>query len=604
MKRNLFKKAVSFTVFTLLLMLMLSTPALVHAGNITGHVTDNTGAPVTYLTVTAVLVTTSISPYCDNSTTKSTITDYLGNYTFTADPLPAGNYKIQFGGGASNPFATNYAPQWYNNVTTEALASIIPVTASGTVSNINAIMLPGASISGTVTGTGGVPLEGIQVSAGTATDLLASAITDASGNYELSNLAPGTYTLSFSESPYASPRVPAPATMYAPKDFPSQITVSGSTAYTGKNIQLSLGGTITGTISPTTAQVQISVTSSVIQGLITSGNSDNTNGTFAVGGIPTGTFTVTLTDQSGRYIPVELTNISVTAGQATNLGATTLQQGGRINGMVRNTSQTPLPNIFEVAYDAATGAPAGFAISYPDGSYSIGGLKTGSYKVQFLSCDGGYNTQWYNGQTTQGAATPVPVSAPNPVFGIDGTLNIVVPTTYQLTVVYSGSGSGSVNSSPAGINCISSACSPASFSAGSSVSIVATPDQNSSFAGWSGCDSTSTTNVAGDTCAIAMNAANTVTTTFNALPARVLILGSPTPYQLMQQAYDATVDNDILQPLAEVFAEDPLTFRHAVNIVLAGGYDAGFLNQTGFTTIQGQVIFQLGSVVVDRLAIR
>lgn len=178
--------------------------------------------------------------------------------------------------------------------------------------------------------------------------------------------------------------------------------------------------------------------------------------------------------------------------------------------------------------------------------------------------------------------------------------NVIPVTTQLLTVTFQGTGGGSVHSAPAGISCSSGAtCPSAPFNSGEIVTLTADADVNSTFTGWSGegCSGTGT-------CVVTMDAAKNVSAGFDLLPARIFILGSPTPYQLMQLAYDAAVDNDTLQPLAEVFAEDPLTFRHSVNIVLAGGYDAGFLNQTGFTTIQGQVIFQLGSVVVDRLAIR
>ncbi len=178
--------------------------------------------------------------------------------------------------------------------------------------------------------------------------------------------------------------------------------------------------------------------------------------------------------------------------------------------------------------------------------------------------------------------------------------NIIPVTTQLLTVTFQGTGGGSVHSSPPGISCSSgTTCPAAPFNSGEIVTLSAAADTSSTFTGWSGSGCSGTA-----TCVVTMDSAKSVIAGFDPLPARVFILGSPTPYQLLQQAYDASIDNDTLQPLAEVFAEDPLTFRHAVNIVLAGGYDAGFLNQTGFTTIQGQVIFQLGSVVVDRLAIR
>lgn len=178
--------------------------------------------------------------------------------------------------------------------------------------------------------------------------------------------------------------------------------------------------------------------------------------------------------------------------------------------------------------------------------------------------------------------------------------NVIPVTTRLLTVTFQGTGGGSVHSSPSGISCSSgTTCAAAPFNSGEIVTLTAAADVNSTFTGWSGSGCSGTA-----TCVVTMDAAKSVSAGFDPLPARVFILGSPTPYQLLQQAYDAAIDNDTLQPLAEVFTENPLTFRHAVDIILAGGYDAGFLNQTGFTTIQGQVVFQLGSVVVDRLAIR
>jgi hypothetical protein len=78
----------------------------------------------------------------------------------------------------------------------------------------------------------------------------------------------------------------------------------------------------------------------------------------------------------------------------------------------------------------------------------------------------------------------------------------------KLVVAKSGSGSGPVTSSPAGITCGSS-CS-ADFSAGSNVTLTATANSGSVFAGWSGaCTGTS------PTCVVGMNDAKNVTATYN-----------------------------------------------------------------------------------------
>ncbi len=79
-----------------------------------------------------------------------------------------------------------------------------------------------------------------------------------------------------------------------------------------------------------------------------------------------------------------------------------------------------------------------------------------------------------------------------------------------LTVDFAGAGSGTVASSPVGLNCASSAgsCS-ASFPSGTTVTLTATP-VGSSFAGWSGgCPSS------GSVCTFSLQSNTTVTATFN-----------------------------------------------------------------------------------------
>jgi subtilisin family serine protease len=78
---------------------------------------------------------------------------------------------------------------------------------------------------------------------------------------------------------------------------------------------------------------------------------------------------------------------------------------------------------------------------------------------------------------------------------------------HTLTVTKGGAGTGTVTSSPAGIDC-GSTCSH-SFDAGTSVTLTATATAGSSFAGWSGggCSGTGT-------CQVTMNAATSVTATF------------------------------------------------------------------------------------------
>ncbi len=81
------------------------------------------------------------------------------------------------------------------------------------------------------------------------------------------------------------------------------------------------------------------------------------------------------------------------------------------------------------------------------------------------------------------------------------------PGSRVLTVTPAGGGIGTVTSSPSGISC-GSICS-AGFSDGASVTLTATPDANSSFAGWSGaCTGTGS-------CVLSMTSDQAVMATFN-----------------------------------------------------------------------------------------
>src|SRR5262249_27465757 len=86
-----------------------------------------------------------------------------------------------------------------------------------------------------------------------------------------------------------------------------------------------------------------------------------------------------------------------------------------------------------------------------------------------------------------------------------------------LTAMKTGSGSGTVTSSPPGISCGTS-CS-ATYAPGTDVTLSATPAAGSSFAGWTGaCTGTGS-------CQVSMDAARSVTATFNTTAYRSLSIG-------------------------------------------------------------------------------
>jgi hypothetical protein len=88
----------------------------------------------------------------------------------------------------------------------------------------------------------------------------------------------------------------------------------------------------------------------------------------------------------------------------------------------------------------------------------------------------------------------------------------VLGDPFALLVANSGTGSGAVTSAPGGIECGASCA--ARFDDGSQVTLTAKAAAGSQFAGWSGggCSGTSA-------CAVTMSSEQTVTATFNTIPA-------------------------------------------------------------------------------------
>ncbi len=99
------------------------------------------------------------------------------------------------------------------------------------------------------------------------------------------------------------------------------------------------------------------------------------------------------------------------------------------------------------------------------------------------------------------------------VVTMNGTATVtatfeLISSTYNLSVTKDGTGSGSVSSTDGSIDC-GSVCTE-NYAEGTVVTLTATPDTDSTFAGWSGggCSGTGS-------CVVTMNGAATVTATFD-----------------------------------------------------------------------------------------
>jgi phospholipase C len=94
------------------------------------------------------------------------------------------------------------------------------------------------------------------------------------------------------------------------------------------------------------------------------------------------------------------------------------------------------------------------------------------------------------------------------------------PVTYQLTVQSSGTGAGTITSSPAGISCGTTCLG--TFPAGTVVTLTEAPGSTSTFGAWAGgCSGTGA-------CSVTMNANTAVSATFSAATYQLTVQGSGT----------------------------------------------------------------------------
>lgn len=166
----------------------------------------------------------------------------------------------------------------------------------------------------------------------------------------------------------------------------------------------------------------------------------------------------------------------------------------------------------------------------------------------------------------------------------------------ELEVVAVGAdGGGSIHSVPAGISCVSGSCT-AEFDDGSVTTLLASPNSDSIFAGWSGaCSGT-------EDCILSMTRDRSVSGTFVAAPrAKINTSG----YGTLGDAYAAGTNSAVIKARAVTFVEDLLLTGNRA-ITIEGGFNAPYTCNTcdSHTVLQGSLIVEHGSATVEQLTIR
>ncbi len=196
------------------------------------------------------------------------------------------------------------------------------------------------TISGTVTLAAGGALSGVTITAtGTST---ATATTDTSGNYTLTGLVNGTYTLTPQLAGYG----------FTPTTLP--VTVSGANV-PGQNFSARAGYTISGTVSLNTGAGLQGVTITTFGATATT----DTNGAYALDGLPAGTYTVTPQLTRYTFAPATLTIILInTSVTGQNFVAAASAKPGRSFSPEGASGAPEVVSAYQVgAYGLADGSP-------------------------------------------------------------------------------------------------------------------------------------------------------------------------------------------------------------------------------------------------------
>jgi hypothetical protein len=376
-----------------------------------GQVTAEGGGPIQYINVRVY--------DSAGQQVASASTDAAGNY-ITNPGLPSGSYRVAFASGAG------YLGSFYDGAATLEEATPLAVTAPAVRNDIDAALAPGGEIRGTVTdATTGLPIASASVSASGANGS-ASDYTDAAGNYVLTGLGSGSYTVR------AGPTFGG--TLVGEERTAS---VSAPDATTGIDFALSHGGAITGVVrGPGGTPLQnITIYISNEDGSFQDYVNTNASGVYLAEGLPSGEYTVffrpnahipEVYDDNSQY--QEADRITVTAPETVTGIDAQLAQGAAVRGTVTDaTTGLPIEDIFVEILDLDGGR---IDTDFTDsaGTYEIPStLPSGSYLVRFNAEDRNagcaYVTAYYGGALTLDEATPVELTAPNVATNIDAELS-------------------------------------------------------------------------------------------------------------------------------------------------------------------------------------
>ncbi len=363
----------------------------------------------------------------------------------------AGRYRLT--GLATGTYQVYFSPGCNNNGNYTSATKYAHATAGKVTGSVNAVLVPGAEISGTVTDSHGHPLAGLCIDVVGSDSGNSPYGTLSDGTYYVDQLPAGTYQLGFSTGCGNSGN-------YAPYWYDDQTDISQAKPIKltrGEsltiNAQLRPGAAISGTITDSHGRKLsgVCVEASTADSFGSLQLAFAEHGSYELTGLAPGKYQVDFgCGVSNRYAdqwfpnapdPAAADAVSVPVGRTSGINAV-LRPGGAITGMARSQSGKPLPGVCVSAVSTrdraasastviiigsggSTGTGPG-PVTNSRGVYRLSGLAAGRYLVQFFPCAGASRdaSQWYKGHASQRSAMPVTVQAGGTTGGISATMRL------------------------------------------------------------------------------------------------------------------------------------------------------------------------------------
>ena len=394
--------------------------------SIAGTVTDDSGDPVEGVVVAAHSYN-AVDDYWFQETSVMTAADG----TYSLQNLPAGEYRIEF---ATYNVARSVIAEWWQDAETLDTAMPVVVGEGEVLTGIDPVLALGGAIAGTVTDQGGTPVENVWIQVYEQSADFGgrswSAWTGPDGAYSVTGLPAGEYKIQFSTEAAGADVAGEwwddadgqSAAAIIPLERGQVVNASAALASAG-----AISGRVTDERGEPAGGVSVVATafdaSSDYWDYRASTVTDE-NGDYQLRGLAAGEYHVEFSPGEDLLHEVwddapshdEAQTIVVTAGATTAGIDAALASAGTVAGVVTDEHGTPVSGVgVMVEVHDVPGADKGSGQgthTAEDGSYSIGQLRPGAYKVRFdtEASEPSVVAGWWNGADDEESAAIVTVA--------------------------------------------------------------------------------------------------------------------------------------------------------------------------------------------------